>query len=107
VDLTEVAFPAGVADLGRHEVRYVDGARCELSAREAELLRYLAIHAGRPVSRDELLSRVWRLNPRAVETRTIDVHMARLRSKLRDDPNAPQVLHTVRGKGYMFATEPG
>jgi DNA-binding response OmpR family regulator len=33
--------------------------------------------------------------------------MARLRSKLRDDPNAPQVLHTVRGKGYMFATEPG
>ncbi len=73
--------------------------------REVELLRYLAAHAGRAVSRDELLSRVWRLNPRGVaETRTIDMHVARLREKLRSDPDAPEVILTVRGKGYMLAS---
>lgn len=101
-DVTEVKVPGGVADLSRQEVRFEDGERVELSTREVELLRYLAIHKGRPISRDELLQRVWRLNPKGLETRTIDVHVARLRLKLRDDPQNQRVLHTVRGKGYMF-----
>ena len=103
-DLATVAFPGGVADLRRCEVRFDDGGRVELSEREAELLRYLAQNAGRAVSRDEILSRVWRIDPRGGETRTIDMHVARLREKLRDDPHRPAVVLTVRGKGYAFGT---
>jgi len=100
----QVALPDGVADLARCEVRFDDGQRSELSEREVELLRYLAAHSGRAISRDEILTRVWRLDPKRLETRTIDMHVAHLREKLRDDPSAPKVLLTVRGKGYMFAT---
>ncbi len=103
VDMEEIAIPVGCIDLARCEVRFADGGRCELSERERELLRYLAANAGRAITREELLSRVWRLEPRGVTTRTIDVHVARLRQKLRDDGDVPRLLITVRGKGYMFA----
>ena len=103
-DVAEVPVPGGVADLARCEVRFEDGGRADLSEREAALLRYLATNPGRAVSRDEILSRVWQLDPRGVHTRTIDMHVARLREKLRDDPAEPAVIRTVRGKGYMFAT---
>ena len=101
--VNRIQLPRGVADLARCEVRYSDGKRCELSEREVELLRYLAANGGRAISRDEILLRVWRLNPKRMETRTIDMHIANLREKLRDDPDEPKVLLTVRGKGYMFA----
>jgi DNA-binding response OmpR family regulator len=97
------SFVGGTADLSRHEVRFDDGVRCELSEREGDLLAYLARHAGRAVSRDELLARVWGLNPAGITTRTIDMHVARLREKLRDDPERPRVVVTVRGQGYMLA----
>ncbi|HUT52173.1 MAG TPA: response regulator transcription factor [bacterium] len=104
LDLSEVAIPDGVADFARCEVRFDNGDRCELSEREIELLRYLAVNAGRAVSRDEILARIWKLNPRAIlGTRTIDMHVARLREKLRDDLASPKIILTVRGKGYMFA----
>ena len=99
----KIRLPKGVADLARCEVRFPGGQRRELSEREVELLRYLAAHAGRAISRDEILQRVWRLDPKRIETRTIDMHVAHLREKLRDDPESPQVLLTVRGKGYMMA----
>ena len=102
-DVTLVEFPGGVADLARREVRFGNGTRSELSEKELELLRYLSQNAGRAVSRDEILSRVWRIDPRGGETRTIDMHVARLREKLRDDPHEPKVILTVRGKGYAFA----
>ena len=54
--------------------------RIELSEREVELLRYLVVNAGRAISRDEILTRVWRLNPARIETRTIDMHIANLRA---------------------------
>lgn len=100
-DRREVRFAGGLADLERSEVRFDDGSREPLSERERELLRYLAGRAGQPVSREEILSRVWRLDPRHVETRTIDMHVARLREKLRD-AGEPRVLRTIRGKGYML-----
>ena len=102
-DLNEVALPGGVADLARCEVRFEDGQRMELSEREIELLRYLAVNTGRAIARDELLANVWRISPKGVSTRTIDMHIARLREKLRDNAGEPKVLLTVRGKGYMFA----
>jgi two-component system alkaline phosphatase synthesis response regulator PhoP len=103
MDVQQVKFPGGTADLQRRELRFDKGDRCELSDREMELLRYLAINGGRAVSRDEILSRVWGMDPAGVATRTIDMHVARLREKLRDDAAEPKVLLTVRGKGYMFA----
>jgi DNA-binding response OmpR family regulator len=102
-EVSRLEFPGGVADLARCEVRFEDGERRELSEREIEILRYLAGNSGRAISREELLSRVWRIDPARIETRTIDMHIVRLREKLRDDPARPRILLTVRGKGYMFA----
>jgi DNA-binding response OmpR family regulator len=86
-------------------VRYMNGGREELSDKERELLRYFACHAGRAIGRDELLANVWQIDARGVTTRTIDMHVARLREKLRDTNGEPRVLLTVRGKGYMLAKE--
>jgi DNA-binding response OmpR family regulator len=102
-DLKDLTFPGGRADFDRRELRFQDGSRSELSERESELLRYLAVNAGRAVSRKEILARVWRISPNGIDTRTIDMHVARLRDKLRDRSESPQVLLTVRGKGYMWA----
>jgi len=98
-DVPTMDFEGGTADLARREVRFDDGERVELSEREAELLRYLAVNPDRAISREEILARVWRVNPTGVETRTIDMHVARLRDKLRD--HDASVIVTVRGKGYM------
>jgi DNA-binding response OmpR family regulator len=101
---TSVAeFVGGCADFERREIRFTDGSHVELSERETELLRYLVIHAGRSIAREELLANVWRISPRGAETRTIDMHIARLREKLRDDPAEPHIVLTVRGKGYKFS----
>ena len=101
-DVSQIAIPGGTIDLARREVRFAKGGRAELSEREAELLRYLAANAGRAIAREELLANVWRIPPRGVSTRTIDMHVTRLREKLRDDSAEPKILLTVRGKGYMF-----
>jgi len=106
LDLHTIDIPGGVVDFERCEVRFSDGQRTEISKKEMELLRHLACHSGRAVSRDEILSHVWRINPQSiVETRTIDMHIGRLRDKLRDDPASPHVILTVRGKGYMLASD--
>jgi DNA-binding response OmpR family regulator len=102
--VNRVAWPGGVADLARAEVRLGDGRRVELSEREVGLLRYLASNAGRAISRDEILLRVWRLDPKHTTTRTIDMHVANLREKLGDSAEQSRVLLTVRGRGYMIAT---
>ena len=102
-DVTRIEIPAGRIDLARREVHFDDGRRQELSERELDLVHYLAANSGRAVSRDELLENVWRISPKGTSTRTIDMHIARLREKLEEDPTRPVVLLTVRGKGYMFA----
>jgi DNA-binding response OmpR family regulator len=102
LETPQITFPGGVADFARSEVRYDDGERADLSERELALLQYLASNAGRPISREELLTRVWRLPANRVRTRTVDMHVARLREKLRDSAQSPRVLVTVRGKGYLF-----
>ena len=63
-------------------------------------MSYLARNPGRAISRDELLQRVWRLDPSSVTTRTIDMTVARLREKVGEG-----AILTVRGKGYMLALE--
>jgi DNA-binding response OmpR family regulator len=98
-------FPGGRVEFATGDVSFADGKRSSLSEKEIDLLRYLAGNGGRPVSRDELLERVWGLDPQGLATRTVDMHIARLREKLRDDCHAPKLVLTVRGKGYMFAME--
>jgi DNA-binding response OmpR family regulator len=102
-DVSELPIHGGCVDFARCEVRFEDGGREELSDRERELLRYFACHAGRTIGRDELLANVWKIDARGVTTRTIDMHVARLREKLRDTQGEGRVLVTVRGKGYMLA----
>jgi DNA-binding response OmpR family regulator len=101
-DVTRVAIRGGLADLERAELRFDDGHSAALSEREVVLLRYLGQNAGRTVSREELLERVWNLPPHQVSTRAIDMTVARLRDKLRDDPESPTIILTIRGKGYRF-----
>ena len=76
----------------------VDGDSIRLTRREFELLRYLVQNKNRVVSRDRLLERVWGYD-RLVETRSVDVHVGRLRSKLR---TAGRQIETVVGLGYRF-----
>ena len=102
VAITEVPIPGGVIDLKRREVRFEDGDRVELSQREIELVQYLAGNPNRAISRNELLANVWLISPKGITTRTIDMHITRLREKLRDNPNQPAIILTVHGKGYMF-----
>ncbi len=101
-DVSEAPVPGGVIDFSRNEIRFRGGRRETLSERESELLRYLVVNPGRVISRDELLRSVWRIEPRGLWTRTIDMHIARLREKLGDDASEPQLILTVRGKGYMY-----
>ncbi len=98
----EIEFPNGTVDLAQREVRYSDGETSPLSGREVALLQYLSDHPGRIISREELLLSVWRLNPQFVITRTVDMHIAKLRDKLRDNPQEPAILQTVRGRGYIW-----
>lgn len=98
----QVPVPGGILDLGRRELRFQDGRLMPLSEREAELLVYLIRHADRAISREEILARIWKLNPDAVATRTIDMHIARLREKLGDDAANPKIILTLRGRGYQF-----
>ena len=94
-------------DFERREIAHQDGSICSMSERETEVLRYLAASGERPVSRDELLTRVWGIDPRGLRSRTVDMTIARIREHLRDDSNEPSVIATVRGKGYMLAKESG
>lgn len=99
-----VHFPGGYIDFVRNEVVYEDGQRLELSGRESALLRYMATHPNRILQRAELLIHVWEMHSPYIVTRTIDMHVAKLRDKLRDDPLHPKVLLTIRGKGYVFVS---
>ena len=99
----EACFNGGKADLASGEVRFTNGKSCRLYPMELELLRYLASNPGRAVSREEILFRVWHMKLTGSETRTVDIHIARLREKLQDDVDNPHVIKTVRGKGYVFA----
>ncbi len=74
--------------------------------REVEILQYLSANSERPVSRDELLNKVWGYAKNlAIETRTVDIHIAKLRRKIETDPSHPRYLVTVRGAGYRLQAD--
>lgn len=87
-------------NLKRAVVHRPDGD-VELSTREVELIRFLASNANEPVSRDALLEQVWRYEF-STNTRTVDVHVSKLRIKIEPRPDEPQYLVTLHGVGYML-----
>jgi two-component system alkaline phosphatase synthesis response regulator PhoP len=87
-------------DVGRGEV-YRDGRPVRLSAREFQLLVYLIEHRGELLSREQLQRDVWGFSS-DVSSRTVDVHVARLRRKLERNAAAPRLIMTVQGLGYRF-----
>ena len=87
-------------DLRRHQA-HRNGAPLELTAREFRLLAYFARHKGEVVSREQLLDAAWEYRHTPL-TRTVDMHVAKLRKKIEPDPHAPRYLLTVHGLGYKF-----
>jgi two-component system response regulator RegX3 len=90
--------------------RNLSGRRGEqelsFTRREVEILQYLKANSERPVSREELLTRVWGYAKNLqLETRTVDIHIAKLRRKIEPDAAQPRYLLTVRGAGYRLLTE--
>lgn len=106
LDTPELELEHCVINLQRREIRFPNGRLIELSEKEHDLLRYFTANAGRVVSRDELIERVWELNPKRLQTRTVDMHVARLREKLSDNAASPKLIVTVRGQGYRFEPVP-
>ncbi len=93
-------------DFSRRCLHSVGATSIQLSERETELLRYLTARRGQIVGRDELIEHVWGLNPIGLNTRTVDMHMARLREKLGDGQRHQPWITTLRGQGYCFMLEP-
>ena len=87
-------------DPERHEV-VIRGDRVQLPLKEFELLELLLDNAGRVLTRETLIDRVWG-SDYVVDTKTLDVHIKRLRSKVEDDPSNPSRIVTIRGLGYKF-----
>ncbi len=81
-----------------------DGKRIELTILENRILLYFLKNSNKVISRDELMMEVWGYNS-DVNTRTLDMHIVRLRKKIEDNPDNPGYLQTVRGLGYKFVLE--
>lgn len=89
-------------DSNRRQV-YKHNEKIRLTGMEFSLLELLISKSGEPFSRPSILQEVWGYTPeRHVDTRVVDVHISRLRSKLEDDPSNPDLILTARGTGYLF-----
>jgi len=87
-------------DIDRHQVS-INGIPASLPLKEFELLEFLMRNAGRVLTRMQLIDRVWG-SDYVGDTKTLDVHIKRLRAKIEDDPANPKVIQTVRGLGYKM-----
>ena len=98
-------FDGIIVDFQKLELRK-NGQIFQLTLMELDLLRYLIQNRGRPVSRKEILEKVWNLKEET-DTRAIDNFIVRLRRYIEQNPAKPRHLLTVRGLGYQFVPEPG
>ena len=97
--LDRVGLPEGYLDFPSRSL-VLGEERIVLTTKEFDLARHLAANAGRIITREEILTRVWKMDPRLVETRSIDTTIARLREKM-GKRNAA-VIRTLRGQGYVW-----
>ena len=101
VEVGNVLGAGGVhMDIERHEVE-VNGIRVQMPLKEFELLELLLENVNRVLTRGQIIDRVWGTDYFG-DTKTLDVHIKRIRSKIEDDPSRPKHLVTVRGLGYKF-----
>ncbi len=100
--LSEVRLPGGLLQVADHSILRDSGETVALSSREFDLLHYFVTHPDRVISREELLRRVWDLDPRAVETRSVEMTLTRLREKM--GPAMSSALYTQRGQGYRWVS---
>lgn len=103
VDADDIVLVGGEVkvDVGRH-VTTVRGKEIELRPKEFALLELLLLRGGRLVTRDDLIAEIWGYDYFG-DTKTLDVHIKRLRSKIEVDPKHPEYIVTVRGMGYKFS----
>jgi two-component system response regulator RegX3 len=92
------------------DLRNLSGTRgsetLSFTRREIDILRYLRANSDHPVSREELLARIWGYGRHLdIETRTVDIHIAKIRRKIELNPSEPRFLVTVRGAGYRLLLE--
>lgn len=87
-------------DVERHEVS-VSGKPVKLALKEFELLEVLLRNVGRVMTRAQLIDRIWGVDY-VGDTKTLDVHVKRLRAKIEDNPSHPRHIITVRGLGYKY-----
>ena len=96
--LREIRIPGASLDSANRLLTFEDGKETSLTAREFEFLTYMATHPNRVITRDELLRRVWDVDPRLTDTRSVEMTVMRLRDKLGTVAAAP--LETLRSQGY-------
>ncbi|MHC4187773.1 MAG: winged helix-turn-helix domain-containing protein, partial [Planctomycetota bacterium] len=82
-----------------------DNKEIGISKREAQIIQFFAANPNRVISREELYEKVWGEEMSELGTRTVDMHIAKLRSKTELDHNKPQIIKTVRGVGYKYEIE--
>jgi DNA-binding response OmpR family regulator len=102
---TPVGIGGLVLDPTTHEVR-LHGRAIDLTTKEFDLLQLLLSHPNRVFTRDFLLEHIWGYDYFG-STRTVDMHISRLREKIEDDPNTPTYIMTVRGVGYKLKKDQG
>ena len=91
-------------DFDAMSVRKDSGEAFTLTPKENELLKYLAAHSGKVISRETLLESIWGIDPDSdITTRSVDTHVARLRQKIEEDPSKPRFLMTAHGAGYRIS----
>jgi DNA-binding response OmpR family regulator len=100
----DLAFEGWVLDVTRRELRSADGAACELTTSEFDLIKLFATHANRPLSRDQIMD-LLRGHDWTPTDRSIDNLVLRLRRKVEPDPEHPRLIKTVRGVGYCFTAK--
>ena len=105
---TKPIVTIGTIDIDFNKRQVVkNGKKIHLTGMEFNLLEILVIKAGKKLPRALILNSIWGYVPeRYVDTRVVDVHISRLRSKLEDDPSNPDLILTARGTGYMFRSFP-
>ena len=101
IDEAPVAASGVRVDRVRHEVQ-VDGSLVDFPPKEFDLLAYLVENAGRVLTRGQLIDEIWG-SDYVGDTKTLDVHIRRLRSRIEADAGVPARIQTVRGVGYRFA----
>lgn len=103
-ELESFSFDGKTVDFQKLQLRTSD-QMFQLTLMESDLLRYLIVNSGRPISRKEILEQVWNLRE-DTDTRAIDNFIVRLRRYIENEPSRPRHLLTVRGLGYQFVPEP-